>query len=112
MHRYPHELSGGQRTRVMLARALILKPEILILDEITAALDIYTQRNILLLLDELQAQFGLSYIFITHDMNVVRQMCDDMMVLYQGKVVEQGKCQAIIHHPKEDYTKALLQASF
>lgn len=112
MNRYPHELSGGQRTRVMLARALILKPEILILDEITAALDIYTQRNILGLLNELQAQTGVSYIFITHDMNVVRQMCDDVMVMYQGKVVEQGKCSDILNRPEQEYTRTLLQASF
>lgn len=111
MHRYPHELSGGQRTRVMLARALILKPEILILDEITAALDIYTQRNILGLLNELQVQRGLSYIFITHDMHVVRQMCDDVMVMHQGKVVEQGKCSDVLNHPAQEYTRTLLQAS-
>lgn len=112
MYRYPHELSGGQRTRVMLARALILAPEILILDEITASLDIYTQRTILQLLNELQERFALSYIFISHDMRLIRQMCDEVMVLYHGQVVEQGRVESVLNNPQSDYTRALIDADF
>ncbi len=110
MTRYPHELSGGQRTRVMLARALILAPKVLILDEITASLDVYTQRNILSLLDTLQERFNLTYIFISHDINVIRRMCDEVIVLHQGQVVEQGAVRDVLSHPQSDYTKTLIAA--
>ena len=105
---YPHELSGGQKQRVMIAMALINHPDILIADEPTTALDVTVQKTILELLKSLQEKYGISIIFITHDLGVIAQIADDILVMYRGKVVEQGPADAILHNPQEPYTKGLL----
>ena len=105
---YPHELSGGQNQRVMIAMALINKPDIIIADEPTTALDVTVQKTILDLLKQLQQKFGTSIIFITHDLGVIAQIADDIMVMYRGKVVEQGPANEILHHPQQPYTQGLL----
>lgn len=110
--RYPHELSGGQRQRVAIARALILKPDILILDEPTSALDMTSQKEIILLLRSLQAKHHLSYIFISHDLNVIKAIAHDVLVLKQGRVVEKNIANLIFNKPCEDYTKNLIFTSF
>ncbi len=109
--RYPHELSGGQRQRVALARALILKPKILILDEPTSALDHTIQRQIVKLLQDLQEKYNLSYVFISHDLAVIRALSHNVLVMKEGYAVEQGTVQAIYDNPQETYTKQLLKAS-
>jgi microcin C transport system ATP-binding protein len=106
--RYPHELSGGQRQRVAIARALILEPELLILDEPTSALDQTVQQHILSLLTVMRQQKNLSYIFISHDLRVIRSMCHDVLVLKDGHVVEYGKAEDIFTAPQSDYTRLLL----
>ena len=105
---YPHELSGGQKQRVMIAMALINHPDIIIADEPTTALDVTVQKTILVLLRSLQQKYGTSIIFISHDLGVISQVADDILVMYRGKVVEQGPAAEILHHPKEPYTKGLL----
>ena len=105
---YPHELSGGQKQRVMIAMALINNPDIIIADEPTTALDVTVQRTILELLKHLQAKHGISIIFISHDLGVIGQVADDIMVMYRGNVVEQGPADQILHHPQQPYTKGLL----
>ncbi|MBR3783341.1 MAG: ABC transporter ATP-binding protein [Bacteroidales bacterium] len=105
---YPHELSGGQKQRVMIAMALANSPDILIADEPTTALDVTVQKIILDLLRQLQHKHGTSIIFITHDLGVIAQVADDIMVMYRGKVVEQGTADTILHNPQEPYTKGLL----
>jgi microcin C transport system ATP-binding protein len=110
--RYPHEFSGGQRQRISIARALILKPKLIILDEPTSALDLSVQAQILDLLKDLQQKYGLTYIFISHDLRVVRSISHHIMVLKDGLVVETGEASAIFGAPKEDYTKRLLAAAF
>ena len=105
---YPHEISGGQKQRVMIAMALINKPDILIADEPTTALDVTVQKTILELLKDLQKKHGTSIIFITHDLGVIAQIADDIMVMYRGKVMEQGTAAEILHYPKEPYTQGLL----
>ena len=105
---YPHELSGGQKQRVMIAMALANSPDILIADEPTTALDVTVQKTILDLLRQLQHKHGTSIIFITHDLGVIAQVADDIMVMYRGKVVEQGTADTILHNPQEPYTKGLL----
>jgi len=107
-HRYPAEFSGGQRQRIAIARALILKPELIILDEPTSSLDRSVQAQILTLLKALQARHGLAYIFISHDLQVVRSLCHQVAVLRQGEVVEQGKCDEIFTSPGAEYTRELL----
>lgn len=109
--RYPHEFSGGQRQRINLARALILRPELVVLDEPTSALDVSVSAQIVQLLRDLQRELHLTYIFITHSMPLVRYMADEILVMHQGRVVEQGGWQQICEHPKSDYTRALLAAT-
>ena len=109
--RYPHELSGGQRQRVALARALALKPQLIILDEPTSALDRTTQRAIVQLLQKLQQQEGVSYVFISHDLQVVRALCQQVLVLHHGQVVEYQATEALFNRPEQPYTQQLLAAS-
>jgi microcin C transport system ATP-binding protein len=111
-HRYPHEFSGGQRQRVSIARAMVLKPRLLVLDEPTSALDMSVQAQIVDLLRKLQRDHTLAYIFISHDLRVVRAMSHEVIVMRGGKVVEQGSAHQVIDHPKEAYTKALMAAAF
>ena len=110
-HRYPTEFSGGQRQRIAIARALILQPEMLILDEPTSSLDKSVQAQILTILSELQQRHGLTYLFISHDLHVVRSLCHQLMVLRNGEVVEQGDCEQIFTAPQQTYTRELLAAS-
>ncbi|WP_413786666.1 ABC transporter ATP-binding protein [Psychrobacter immobilis] len=109
--RYPHELSGGQRQRVALARALIMKPSLLILDEPTSALDSTTQVTVVSLLREIQERLQISYVFISHDLKVVRALCQHIMVLKQGICVESGRTEDLFNHPQHAYTQQLLKAS-
>jgi peptide/nickel transport system ATP-binding protein len=107
---YPHQLSGGQRQRIVIAMAVILKPRLLICDEPTTALDVTTQKEILKLINELQAEQGSAVLFITHDMGVVADIADDVLVMNQGKMVEMGSCASILKTPKQSYTQMLLAA--
>jgi microcin C transport system ATP-binding protein len=112
MGRYPHEFSGGQRQRIAIARAMILRPRLVVLDEPTSALDMTVQVQIVQLLRELQRKWGLAYIFISHDLRVIRAMAHQVMVMQAGDVVEAGDCEAVFTNPQSEYTKALMAAAF
>jgi len=111
-HRYPHEFSGGQRQRISIARAMVLKPRFVVLDEPTSALDMSVQAQIVDLLRELQRRHNLAYLFISHDLRVIRALADDIMVLKDGKVVEEGTAEQVMQNPREPYTRALMAAAF
>ena len=109
-NRFPHEFSGCQRQRIAIARALILNPKILILDEPTSALDITIQKQIIDLLNNLQKKYLISYLFISHDMKVIKSVADNILVLKNGNLIESGNTDEIFNNPKNDYTKTLLSA--
>jgi len=111
-HRYPHEFSGGQRQRIAIARAMVLKPRFIVLDEPTSALDMSVQAQIVDLLCALQARHQLAYLFISHDLRVIRALSDDIIVLRDGRVVEHGPAVQIFESPREPYTRALISAAF
>jgi microcin C transport system ATP-binding protein len=110
-HRYPHEFSGGQRQRIAIARALILNPEIIFLDEPTSALDRAVQVQVINLLRKLQEQYQLTYVFISHDLKVIRAISHEIAVMKSGKIVEYGPTEKIFTQPEHDYTRELLSAT-
>lgn len=109
--RYPHQLSGGQRQRVGIARSLVLHPDLLIADEPTSSLDVTVQRHILCLLHDLQQEYGFACLFITHDLGIVQEVANEIIVMKEGRIVEQGAMESVLFHPRDEYTNALLEAS-
>lgn len=110
LDRFPHQMSGGQKARVGIARAIALQPKLIILDEPTAALDVSVQAVVLNLLQDLKQSMGMSYLFVSHDLNVVRLLCDRIIVMRSGRIVEQGATAAVMDAPQDDYTRQLLTA--
>ena len=111
LDRYPHEFSGGQRQRIAIARAMILKPDLVVLDEPTSALDMSVQAQIVDLLRDLQARHGLTYLFISHDLKVIRALAHDLLVMRAGKIVEQGPAEQVLENPACAYTRELVSAA-
>jgi peptide/nickel transport system ATP-binding protein len=109
--RFPHQFSGGQRQRIAIARALALDPDVLVADEAVSALDVSVQAQVLDLLDEIQRRLGIAILFITHDLRVAAQICDEVVVMQKGRIVEQGPAGDVLTKPKEAYTRALLEAA-
>lgn len=111
LNRFPHEFSGGERQRLAIARALLMNPKLLILDEAVSSLDVLVQEQILALLKELQKRFSVTYLFITHNLRVVRKLCKRIAVMYKGKIVELAPCEGIFNNPQHPYTRELLAAA-
>jgi peptide/nickel transport system ATP-binding protein len=111
IHRYPHQFSGGQRQRLCIARALMMDPEVLVADEAVSALDVSVQAQVLELLDQIRRRFSIAMLFITHDLRVAAEICDNIAVMHQGKVVEYGDTAEIFANPQHEYTRALFDAS-